>query len=172
MRYNNIYKKIKASLIYFYNIIASICPTYICIYVKNSTHTHKHKHKHKHTQIHTQTNTHTHTHTKYPGRSSGVPFSDDLIYSYRTPPLKWYGCSYPFTVYHACRCMRGGWGGLVGIQNNLLNKEWVEMCGEAYTSSAVTDKPKIHGVAVSVEAPPTGDRGDWRRGTREYPYVD
>ena len=50
-------------------------------------------------------------------------------------------------------------GGLVGVRNNLLNKEWVEMCEAAYTPAAVTNEPKIHGVAAVGEAPPTGGRG-------------
>ena len=29
-------------------------------------------------------------------------------------------------------------GGLVGFYNNLLNKEWAEMCGAAYTLATVT----------------------------------
>ena len=36
-------------------------------------------------------------------------------------------------------------GGIIGLQNNLLNKEWKEMCGAAYKPSAVTDEPKYMG---------------------------
>ena len=46
------------------------------------------------------------------------------------PHLKCDGCSDPFMVEHACHCKRGG---LLGLQNNILNKEWAEMFGEAYT---------------------------------------
>ena len=63
-------------------------------------------------------------------------------------------------------------GGVVGIRNDLLSKEWEDMCGVAYTPAAMTNKPKIHGVGSPGGAPPTGGRGGRRRGTRRYPYVE
>ena len=38
--------------------------------------------------------------------------------------------------------------------------------------SCVTDEPRIHGVAVSGEAPSTGGRGGRRRVTRGEPYAE
>ena len=70
--------------------------------------------------------------------------------------LKCYGFSNHFTMEHARRVKRGG---IIGIRNNLLNKEWVEMCGVAYNPSAVTNEPKIHGVTAAGEAPQIGGRG-------------
>ena len=53
-----------------------------------------------------------------------------------------------------------------------MKKEWAEICGEAYTPSAVTDKHKIHGFEASGEAPPTGGRCGRRQVTRGGPYAE
>ena len=58
---------------------------------------------------------------------------------------------------HVCRLKRGG--GLVGLQNDLLNKEWADMCGAVYNPATVTYEPKIYGVMSVGEAPPTGGGG-------------
>ena len=71
-----------------------------------------------------------------------------------------------FMVEQACRCKRKG---IVGLRNNLLKKEWADMCGAAYNPDAVNNKPKIHGVSSVEEAPPTGGRGSRRRGTKWIP---
>ena len=55
--------------------------------------------------------------------------------------------------------LKEGGRGLVGLHNNLLNREWAEMCWETYTPYAVINKPKIHGVTAAGEAPLTGGRG-------------
>ena len=55
------------------------------------------------------------------------------------------GCSDPFTVDHTCCYKRGG---LVVLQNNLLNKEEADMYGVEYTPDTVTNEPKIHGVTA------------------------
>ena len=60
----------------------------------------------------------------------------------------------------------------VGLRHDLLNKEWVEMCGVTYNPDAMTDEPKIHGVTAAGEATTTGRRGIWRRGTKGYPYIE
>ena len=57
-------------------------------------------------------------------------------------------------------------GGVVGIWNNLLNKEWEDICGAYYTPAGVTNKPKIHRVTAAGEAPPTVGRGGRKQGTR------
>ena len=64
------------------------------------------------------------------------------------------------------------WGGVVGPRDDILNKEWVEMCRVAYNPDEVTDEPKFHGFAASGEAPPTGGSGGRRQGTRGDPYAE
>ena len=64
------------------------------------------------------------------------------------------------------------WGGIIGLQNNVLNKELVEIFGAAYTPAAVTDKTKIHGVTEAWELPTTVGRGVQRHGTRIYNYTE
>ena len=68
-------------------------------------------------------------------------------------------------------CKRGG-GGLVGIHNNLLYKEWVDMSRAAHTPSAVTNNLKINGFVAAMEAPTTGGRVFQRRFTRGDPYKE
>ena len=65
---------------------------------------------------------------------------------------------------------RGGGG--VGLRNNLLDREWEEMCRAAYNLDAVTKETKLYWVAASGEAPPTGGKGGRRQGTRGDPYVE
>ena len=60
-----------------------------------------------------------------------MPCRGDLVYPSRIPP---------FTVEHVFHYKSGGGGG-VGIFNNIFNKEWVDMCGAAYTLAAVTNRP-------------------------------
>ena len=45
------------------------------------------------------------------------------------------------------------------------------MCGAAYTLAGVTGETKIHGVAASGEAPPTGGRSGRRWGKRGGTYM-
>ena len=84
----------------------------------------------------------------------------------------------PCDVMAAADCLRWSirsvtrWGGLVFLWNNILNKDWAEMCGVAYTPSAVTDEPKIHGIAEAGKAPPTGGRVGRMRGTRGNPNAE
>ena len=52
-------------------------------------------------------------------------------------------------------------GGIIGIQNNLLNKEWEDICQEKYTPYALTKETKIHGDMSAGEAPSTGGRVIW-----------
>ena len=67
--------------------------------------------------------------------------------------------------------MRGGW--VIGPRQTLMNQEWDEMCGAAYTPSAVTDDTKIHGVAVAeVVHPPIGGKGFHRGRGSGYPYAE
>ena len=61
-------------------------------------------------------------------------------------------------------------GGIVGIWNNLLNKDWVEMCRTAYSQAAVTDEHKTHGVKTSGEDLPTGWMGWRKQGMGGYWY--
>ena len=63
-------------------------------------------------------------------------------------------------------------GGIVDIQNNILNKERADICGFVNTPAAVNNEPKIHGIKASGEEPPTGGRGFWRRGTMGDPYAE
>ena len=63
-------------------------------------------------------------------------------------------------------------GGLVGLRHNILNKEWVEMYGVAYTPDVVTNDPKIHGVLVKGGVPFTTGRCGQIWGTRGYPYAE
>ena len=70
---------------------------------------------------------------------------------------------------HACHFKR--WK-IVGLKNNLLNKEWGEIRGTVYIPSAVTGEPKVHGITPAREATTTGGRGDRIRGTRGYPYAE
>ena len=46
------------------------------------------------------------------------------------------------------------------------------MCGEEYNPYAVTDEPKMNGIAAAGEAPPTGGRGAWGWGTRGDHYAE
>ena len=64
------------------------------------------------------------------------------------------------------------WGGIIGLRHNLLKKKWEDMCREGYTSDAVTDEPKIHGVSTSGEDNTTGGKGGRIWGTRGYPYSE
>ena len=62
--------------------------------------------------------------------------------------------------------------GPVGAQNNLLNKEWVEIFREVYNPAIATNLPKIHEVATSWGVHPNGGRGGWIWVTRGYQYVE
>ena len=61
-------------------------------------------------------------------------------------------------------------GGVVGLRHTLMNKEWEYICGAAYTPAAVTNKPKINGVAAAGEAPTTGGRSNQRQITKGDTY--
>ena len=51
-----------------------------------------------------------------------------------------------------------------------MKKEWAEICGEAYTPSAVTDKHKIHGVAAAGEDSATIGMDIRRQGSSGVSY--
>ena len=53
------------------------------------------------------------------------------------PPLTCDVCSDPFTVNQMCCFKRGG--GILGLRDNIMNKEWEEMCGATYTPASVVD---------------------------------
>ena len=63
-------------------------------------------------------------------------------------------------------------GGIIGIQNNLLNKEWEDICQEKYTPYALTKETKIHGDMSAGEATSTGGRVIWIRVTGGGPCVE
>ena len=52
-------------------------------------------------------------------------------------------------------------GGLIGLCHNIINKEWVEICGTTYTLASLNYKTKIYWVAEAGEGALTGGRGAW-----------
>ena len=64
-----------------------------------------------------------------------------------------------------------GGGGVVGIQNIILNKERSETCGVVSTPAAVTNESKFHGVVSAGQLPPPRGKGGQIRGKRGYPYA-
>ena len=63
-------------------------------------------------------------------------------------------------------------GEVVGLRNNIMNKEWAEMCRAEYNPYEVTNEPKKHGVTTTEEELTTGGRGDRIWGTRGSPYAE
>ena len=60
-------------------------------------------------------------------------------------------------------------GGGLSIYKQSLTRSGRICLGRAYIPDAVTNEPKIHGVIKEGDLPPTGGRGDHRRGTRCIP---
>jgi hypothetical protein len=82
------------------------------------------------------------------------------------------GCGERFSVEHAMSCKKGG---LVVQRHNAIVAEWMHLCSQALTASAVTPEPLIHtGLGQSTTAAPAqaapetrGDvaaHGFWHRG--------
>ena len=62
-------------------------------------------------------------------------------------------------------------GGVIVLRHTLIKNEWDEMCGEVYTLDALTDRKKIHGVAVDGKAhQPIGGWGGQRGRGSADPY--
>ena len=63
----------------------------------------------------------------YPGMSSGMPCGSAFIDPYRMPP-DMRSLHQPIYSDSHFTLQKGG-GGVGGIWNNILNKEWLDMCG-------------------------------------------